>query len=223
MKKLISIFLIAMLSMIIISCSSNSNANGISNANINNNISSKKENGNALKTLVIYSTFIGEQYSVGVIEKGNTEIVADIIIEKLGADRYKVEPKVDNYPKDSYKKLTEIASEELHNNARPEIKDVSFDISNYDIIFVGSPVWWGDFPMIMYTLFEKVDMNGKIIAPFSTHGGSGLSGFDSKLKRLYPNATITKGLAITGTDAQNKKDRVRLEVDNWINSLNIGK
>lgn len=221
MKKMISIFLIAMLSMIIISCSSNSNANGISNANINNNTSSKKENGNDLKTLVIYSSFIGEQYSVGVIEKGNTEIVADMIIEQLGADRYKVEPKVDNYPKDSYKRLTEIASEELHNNARPEIKDITFDISNYDTIFIGAPVWWGDFPMIMYTLFEKVDMNGKTIVPFSTHGGSGLSGFDTKLKRLYPNANVTKGLAITGTDAQNKKDDVRKEVDNFIESLKL--
>ena len=175
------------------------------------------------KTLVIYSSFIGEQYSVGVIEKGNTEIVADMIIEKLGADRYKVEPKNDTYPKDSYKRLTEIASEELHNNARPEIKDVTFDISNYDTIFIGAPVWWGDFPMIMYTLFEKVDMNGKIIVPFSTHGGSGLSGFDNKLKRLYPNATIMRGLAITGTDTQNKKDSVKSEVDKWINGLNIAK
>ena len=59
-----------------------------------------------------------------------------MIIEKLGADRYKVEPKVDNYPKDSYKRLTEIASEELHNNARPDIKDITFDVSKYDIIFV---------------------------------------------------------------------------------------
>ena len=175
------------------------------------------------KALVIYSSFIGEQYSVGVIEKGNTEIVADIIIDKLGADRYKVEPKNDIYPKDSYKRLTEIASEELHNNARPEIKDVTFDISKYDTVFVGAPVWWGDFPMIMYALFEKVDLNGKTIVPFSTHGGSGLSGFDSKLKRLYPNATVTKGIAITGTDTQSKKDSVKREVERWIDGLNITK
>ena len=137
----------------------------------------------------------------------------------MGADKYKVEPKNDIYPKDSYKKLTEIASEELHNNARPEIKDITFDISKYDTIYVGAPVWWGDFPMIMYTLFDKVDMNGKTIVPFSTHGGSGLSGFDSKLKRLYPNANIKKGLAITGTDAQNNKAKVKSDVENWLNSL----
>ena len=181
----------------------------------------KVENNNMgnSKTLVIYSSFIGEQYGVGVIEKGNTEIVADIIIENLGADRYKVEPKNDIYPKDSYNKLIEIASKQLHDSARPEIKDVTFDISNYDTIFVGAPVWWGDFPMIMYTLFDKVDMNGKTIVPFSTHGGPGLSGFDSKLKRLYPNAKVLKGLAITGTDAQSKKDKVKNEVENWIKEV----
>ena len=119
-----------------------------------------------------------------------------------------------------HKRLTEIASEELHSNKRPEIKDITFDISKYDTVYVGVPVWWGDFPMIMYTLFEKVDLNGKVIVPFSTHGGSGLSGFDSKLKRLYPNATIAKGLAITGTDAQNRKDSVRAEVERWISALN---
>ena len=169
--------------------------------------------------MVIYSSFIGEQYGVGIIEKGNTEIVADMIIDKTGADRYKVEPKVDNYPKDSYKRLTEIASEELHNNLRSEIKDITFDITKYDIIYIGAPVWWGDFPMIMYSLFDKVDMNNKAIVPFSTHGGSGLSGFDNKLKRLYPNATVTKGLAITGSDTQNKKDVVKKQVESFVDGL----
>ena len=110
-------------------------------AAISNSVEVNKNMGNS-KTLVIYSSFIGEQYGVGVIEKGNTEIVADMIIEKLGADRYKVEPKNDIYPKDSYKKLTEIASKELHDNARPEIKDITFDMANYDTIFIGAPVWW---------------------------------------------------------------------------------
>ena len=234
MKRIISLAVILLLGVMIVSCSNKTNAMNTTNTtNLNNIVSSKQienmdsQNVNNTvvnsKILVLYSSFIGEQYSVGVIEKGNTEIVADMIIEKLGADRFKVEPKSDIYPKDSYKRLTEIASKELHDNARPEIKDITFDITNYDTIFVGAPVWWGDFPMIMYTLFEKIDMNGKTVIPFSTHGGSGLSGFDSKLKRLYPNANILRGLAITGTDAQNKKDNVRSEVDKWIDSLSVEK
>lgn len=231
MKRIISIIITLILGIMIVSCSSKTNAmnnNETSGVNTNNNVNNQQIETSAniannttenKKALVIYSSFIGEQYSVGVIEKGNTEIVADMIIKKTGATRYKVEPKNDIYPKDSYKKLTEIASEELHNNIRPEIKDITFDISNYDTIFVGAPVWWGDFPMIMYTLFEKIDMNGKTIIPFSTHGGSGLSGFDSKLKRIYPNANVEKGLAIIGTDTQNNKNKVRNEVDKWIESI----
>ena len=231
MKKIVIIMTMLLLGGVVMSCGDSANAINYSETNINNNSNSSvndkivatatSKSLNNSKVLVVYSSFIGEQYSVGVIEKGNTEIVADMIVEKLGTDRYKVEPKNDIYPKDSYKRLTEIASEELHNNARPDIKDITFDISKYDTIFVGAPVWWGDFPMIMYTFFDKANMNGKTIVPFSTHGGSGLSGFDSKLKRLYPNATVTKGLAITGTDAQNKKDNVKKSVDAFIDSLGL--
>lgn len=233
MEKVLVMTTVVLLGLFVVACGSKTNAMNYSdtNNNVNTQVNSNltessnskdvKSNVNNSKTLVIYSSFIGEQYSVGVIEKGNTEIVADMIIEKTGADRYKVEPKIDNYPKDSYKRLTEIASQELHSNARPEIKDITLNIAKYDIIFVGAPVWWGDFPMIMYTLFDKVDMNGKTIIPFSTHGGSGLSGFDSKLRRLYPNATVTKGLAITGTDAQNKKDNVKNDVNAFIDSLEL--
>lgn len=174
------------------------------------------------KVAVIYSSFIGEQYGVGVIDKGNTEIVADMIIEKLGADRIKIEPKNDTYPK-TYKDLTDVAKKELNDKARPEIKDVVFNASKYDTIFIGAPVWWGDFPMIMYTFFEKVDLNGKTIVPFSTHAGSGLSGFDSKLRNLYNGSTVTKGLAIYGSDTQNNKNKVQSEVDNWINNIGIAK
>ena len=77
----------------------------------------------------------------------------------------------------------------------------------------------GRFPYDNAYFVDEVDMNGKTIVPFSTHGGSGLSGFDSKLKRLYPNANIKKGLAITGADAQNNKVKVKSEVENWINSI----
>ena len=223
MKKIIFVMIASLSVIAAFACSAkeaiaeNNQINVKEQQTMSNN--SETKGGNNSKVLVIYSSFIGEQYSVGVIEKGNTEIVADMIVEKLGADRYKVEAKNDIYPRDSYKRLTEIASKELHDNARPEIKDVTFDIKNYDTIFIGAPVWWGDFPMIMYTLFDKVDMNGKKIIPFSTHGGSGLSGFDSKLKRLYPNAEVLKGLAITGTDTQNRKDKVKNEVDKWLNEV----
>lgn len=85
----------------------------------------------------------------------------------------------------------------------------------------GAPVWWGDWPMIMYTFFEnnRESLAGKTLIPFSTHAGSGLSGFDSKLSAACPEASIGTGLAIAGTDAQNNQDSVKESVDEWLNGL----
>ena len=92
------------------------------------------------------------------------------------------------------------------------------DLSEYDTIYIGAPVWWGDWPMIMYTFFEQnaEGLSGKKLVPFSTHEGSGLSGFDKKLQAACPNSTILDGLAIRGNDCQNQQDRVRNEVTNWL-------
>lgn len=75
--------------------------------------------------------------------------------------------------------------------------------------------------MIMYTFFENNEeaLAGKTLIPFSTHAGSGLSGFDSKLSRACPNSTVSTGLAIAGTDAQNDQDKVRQNVNDWLSGL----
>ena len=73
--------------------------------------------------------------------------------------------------------------------------------------------------MIMYTFFENNDLSGKTLIPFSTHEGSGLSGFDSKLQKACPDATVLKGLAVRGSDAQNNQDKARAAVTEWISEL----
>lgn len=112
-----------------------------------------------------------------------------------------------------------MAKSEQNDNARPEYAGELPDLSSYDTIFVGAPVWWGDWPMIMYTVFENNDFSGKTLIPFSTHEGSGLSGFDKKLSAACPDSTVLEGFAIRGNDAQNKQDDVRGEVTSWINNL----
>ena len=111
--------------------------------------------------------------------------------------------------------------QEQNDNARPAYaKDVP-DLSQYTTIFIDAPVWWGDWPMIMYTFFEQNadGLSGKKLVPFSTHEGSGLSGFDKKLESACPNSTILDGLAIRGNDCQNKQDSVRGEVSDWLKGL----
>ncbi len=168
--------------------------------------------------LVLYFSRTGEQYTVGVIDKGNTAIVAEMIADKTGGDLFEVLPKEDYYPY-TYDELTDVAKQEQNDNARPEYRDEIPDLSRYDTVFIGAPVWWGDWPMIMYTIFENNDFAGKKLIPFATHEGSGLAGFDEKLASACPECTVAEGLAIRGNDAQNDQDKVRESVDDWISGL----
>ncbi len=170
------------------------------------------------KALVLFFSRTGEQYQVGVIEKGNTAVVAEMIAEATGADLYEVLPADDHYPM-TYKELTDVALQEQRDDARPAHAGELPDMNAYDTVFIGAPVWWGDWPMIMYTVFENTPLAGKTLIPFSTHAGSGLSGFDRSLANQYPDCTVAKGLAIAGTDAQNNPDKVQSSVAGWLGEL----
>ncbi len=174
------------------------------------------------RILVIYFSRTGEQYTVGVIDHGNTAIVAEMIAEKTGADLFEILPEEDHYPK-TYKELTDVAKKEQNDKARPAYAGDLPDLSNYDTVFIGAPVWWGDWPMIMYTFFEKnADvLAGKTLVPFATHEGSGLSGFDRKLAAVCPKAAVAKGLAATGTECQKDRESVRVKIDGWLADLGV--
>lgn len=173
------------------------------------------ETGSGSKSIVVYFSRTGEQYGVGVIEKGNTAIVADMIAEQTGADSFEILPKTDNYPM-TYNELTDVAKEEQNQNARPEIKDTVQDFDKYDTIYLGYPIWWGDLPMICYTFLESYDFSGKTIIPFCTHAGSGNAGTQSKIQAAVPNATVKEVLAISGTDTQNNQESVKKSVTEWL-------
>ena len=105
-----------------------------------------------MKELVIYFSHTGENYmknGIENIEKGNTEIVAENISHLTGADLFKVEP-LKEYPY-NYHECCDVAKEELENNSRPEIKNKLENISDYDTIYIGGPVWWSHYPMCMFT------------------------------------------------------------------------
>ena len=183
-------------------------------------VSASSSAGTVSRILVIYFSRTGEQYTVGVIDHGNTAIVAEMIAEKTGADLFEVLPAEDRYPM-TYKELTDAAKREQNEKARPAYAGSVPDLSAYDTVFIGAPVWWGDWPMIMYTFFEEnaAALAGKNLVPFSTHEGSGLSGFDKKLSSAVPGSTVLKGLAVRGNDCQNRQDDVRKSVDSWIGAL----
>ena len=173
--------------------------------------------------LVVYFSRTGEQYNVGEIDKGNTAIIAEMIADETGADTFEILPEEDYYPY-TYDELTDVAKQEQKENARPAYAGEAPDLDQYTTVFIGSPVWWGDWPMIMYTFFEENTdaLAGKTLIPFSTHEGSGLSGFDRSLASSCPGSTVGEGLAIRGSDAQNDQDNVRSTVNDWISELSGG-
>ena len=185
---------------------------------ITDSTENREEANSGSDVLVVYFSRTGEQYNVGVVGKGNTAIVAEMIAEETGADTFEILPESDTYPT-TYDELTDVAMQEQKDNARPAIKGGFPDLSQYNSIFIGAPVWWGDWPMICYTYFEANDFSGKTLIPFSTHEGSGLSGFGSKLSSAASGADVKTGLSIRGQDAQNKQGDVRETVKDWLAGL----
>ena len=172
------------------------------------------------RALVVYFSRADENYNVGYIEKGNTKILAEMIAEATGADIFEIKP-AKPYPKE-YTPATETAKKEKNEKARPEIVGTMPDVSKYGVIFLGYPIWWGDLPMPCYTFFDKVKLEGKTVAPFCTHEGSGLSGTDRYIADTT-KAKVTEALEMKGTTAQKNQDEAKKEVLAWLKKIGFGK
>lgn len=123
---------------------------------------------------------------------GNTERTAKAIQSLVGGDLFRIVP-VKEYPKD-YTKCVEVAKEEKAAKARPEIKGPLPDLKNYDVIFVGYPIWISVAPMPVYTFMEACDFTGKTVVPFCTAGGSGIEGSIHDMEKMAAKGKVLKGL-----------------------------
>ena len=164
-------------------------------------------------TLVAFFSRADENYPGEYLEVGHTKVMAGYIAEALGADTYEIVP-VEAYP-EGYDACCDQALEEQKSDARPAIAQDLPDVSGYDMVCLGCPIWWGDEPMIVRTFLEGVDLSGKTIAPFTTHAGSGLGRVPQNLQAAIPNAVFLDGLAVAGTEVDNAKD----EVTAWAKGL----
>ena len=163
------------------------------------------------KSLVIYFSRADENYAVGYVEKGNTEVIAEYISDITGGDLFKVEPLIP-YAKDYETCILEAKIRTREHNA--PIKENIPDISPYEVIYIGSPIYWGGMPEEMFTALKDVDFTGNVIRIFTTHEGSGLSSVPSQVNNLCKGAEIdTNGLAIEGSMVKTARDRV----EKWIN------
>lgn len=169
------------------------------------------------KALVVYFSRAGENYNVGTVSKGSTEIVAEIIAKETGADLFKIEP-VNSYPV-NYDETVRIARDEKRNNSRPKIKNKVKNLKDYDVVFVGYPIWYGDLPMAVYTFFDENNLSGKTIILFSTHEGSGLAATESAIRDYTKGKVVDNALSIRGKRVQDSKGKVEAEVKKWIKEL----
>lgn len=167
------------------------------------------------KVLIVFFSHAGENYNVGNIKVGNTKLVADEIQKVTGGDEFEI---VANKNYDlPYNDLVNVAKKETEKSEKPSFKGEVKNIDDYDTVFIGGPIWWGTYPRVMFTFFDKYDLNGKTIIPFSTHEGSGLGSVVEDLKTLYPNATFKEAFSIYGTET--RKDLSK--VDKWLKRLDF--
>ncbi len=160
------------------------------------------------KSLIIYFSRADENYAVGYIDKGNTEIVAEFVRDMTGADMFKAEPLVP-YSAD-YNTCIEEAKKRVGN---APIKDSLTDISAYDTIYIMSPIYWGTYAPELETAIRDLDFTGKKVRVITTHEGSGLASVVRDVKKNCKGAIVDeKGLAIKGSQAKNSK----ATVERWL-------
>lgn len=169
------------------------------------------------RSLIVFFTRTKGVYAVGEVPIGHTHRIANYIQEATGADMYEIVPEKE-YPNE-YRATTEVARAERDNNERPAIKGSIPDVSQYDTIYIGSPIWWGEYPMVVRTFLDQVDLNGKTVTPYTTHEGSGLGSTTAILARQFPQANILEGLAIRGSNADS--DAAKTAVQTWLQRIGV--
>ena len=218
MKKFFSVALAFMIMILLTACGDDSPKTQ-STAQVNSSTENKvDENKPATshKNLIVYFSRTGENYEVGVIDKGNTHIVADFIAENIQADMFELKPATP-YPKD-YRDCTDVAKHEKEGDARPAFIGKIEDFDTYDTIYLGYPNWYSDMPMIIYTFLENYDFSGKTIIPFCTSSSEAFIGKE-EIEQYAKGSTVLEGLGIRGKYCQENPDNVKSEVKDWLKRL----
>ena len=197
MKKLLASILAVMLVIAMTSCSGgNSGASGGDQA---------AQQSTDDKSIVVYFSCTG-----------NTKAVAEEIAAQTGSDLQEIvpEPYTEedlNYNDDSCRANVEMNDPE----SRPAISNTIENLSDYDTIYIGYPIWWSSLPRIMNTFFDTYDFSGKTIVPFCTSGSSSISQSLSVIREAEPEAQVKEGLQVSSAGADDSSD----EVSRWLEEI----
>lgn len=157
---------------------------------------------NSSKTLVAYFS-----------ATGTTAKAARSIADIAGGELFEIAPQNPYTDADlDWNDKQSRSSVEMNNaQSRPALKVKKADIAEYDVVFIGYPIWWNLAPRIINTFIESHDLKGKVIIPFATSGGSNISNSTSELKKVYPDLNWKDGKLLNRMNDN--------AIQNWINSI----
>lgn len=145
---------------------------------------------------------------------GNVEFIARTIQEETGGDLFAIET-VQTYP-GTHQALLDFAAAEMAANARPALSTRIGNLEDYDVIFLGYPIWNADLPMPLYTFLDTYDLGGKTVIPFTAHGGSGFAGTISTIAAEEPRADVERnGFSVSRNSVAGAKD----DIIDWVREL----
>lgn len=147
-------------------------------------------------------------------EVGNTESVAMEIQNQVGGDLFTIQT-VQDYPV-SHREGSIIAEEEMRSDARPELSTHVEDMSRYDTVYIGYPIWWHQEPMVIRAFLEEYDFAGKTVIPFCTSMSVGISQSEENIAGLIPDAQLLAGRAFT-TGGQDNSE----QVSDWLTEIGM--
>ena len=167
------------------------------------------------KSLILYFSRPNENYIVGNVNIGNTQVIAEYIKFYTNAEILKIKPEK-NYPI-SYPETLNRAKKELDENQRPNyLKNDKVNqnyLDEFDTIYLGFPQWYEHLPRVFLNFLESFKFENKIVYPFTTHEGSGLSNTTlEEIKNIFKNSDIKDGFDIFGHSVQNSQKKVK----NWL-------
>jgi flavodoxin len=147
---------------------------------------------------------------------GTTAKAAKLLAGAVGGTLYEIRPAVPYTSADlNWMDKNSRSSVEMNDkHSRPALADHAAPVADYDVVFLGFPIWWYVAPTILNTFLEAYDFTGKTIVLFATSGGSGLGKSAAVLRASAPGARIVDGLLLNGRLSE-------MELKSWVSGLNL--
>lgn len=153
----------------------------------------------------------------GMIKRGTTEMLARLIQKETGGDLFRIQTKK-KYSA-GYHQVIDQNHKELDEDYLPELKAKVKNMKQYDVVFIGYPIWAEDTPQAIKSFIKAHDLQGKTVIPFCTHGSSGQSGTYKKIRKLCSGSDTLSGFSAGEDNVKSKSTRKRLK--SWLKKVDV--